>query len=68
TLQRKPQAQIFLFDESDNGLDREKQVEFQAWLKELVAKKKVVVCVRDRSGVLSETKIRQQEGKKIFIA
>ena len=56
TLQHKPQAQIFLFDEADNGLDREKQTEFQIRLKELVTKKKVVIYVKSKSDVFLESK------------
>ncbi|KLL05132.1 MAG: ABC transporter ATP-binding protein [Mycoplasmataceae bacterium RV_VA103A] len=45
TLQRKPQAQIFLFDESDNGLDQENQEKFKEIIKKL-AKGKVVVYIK----------------------
>ncbi|MCE8162711.1 MAG: ABC transporter ATP-binding protein [Candidatus Moeniiplasma glomeromycotorum] len=45
-LKDKKQAQVFIFDEAENALDKEKQTWFQTQLKELVKEKKIVIYVR----------------------
>jgi len=44
-LTSKKDAQIFLFDEADNALDKDNQQEFQEKVKNL-AKKKLVVYIK----------------------
>ena len=45
-LKSKKSAQIFIFDEADNALDKEKQTWFQEQLKKLVEEGKIVICAR----------------------
>jgi ABC-type bacteriocin/lantibiotic exporter with double-glycine peptidase domain len=44
-LTTKKDAQIFLFDEADNALDKDNQQEFQEKVKEL-AKNKLVIYIK----------------------
>lgn len=45
-LKNKNQAQIFIFDEADNALDKQNQTWFQTQLEKLVKKNKIVIRVR----------------------
>jgi len=45
-LKTKNQAQIFIFDEADNALDKQNKIWFQTQLEKLVEKNKIVILVR----------------------
>ena len=45
-LKTKNQAQIFIFDEADNALDKKNKTWLQTQLEKLVEKNKIVILVR----------------------